>query len=109
MSASISQPVRQPERFGRLWWLPPGGLGNGIDDSAWAPILEVDAGLVAPLLAALRAAGVPAYAASTSPALVPCYRIWVGSSAHGRAEETLIAVMPSLIGQPRGSGGDGRR
>ncbi len=64
MSASISRPMRQPQRFGRLWWLPPGGHGNGLDDKAWAPILEVDAGLVAPLLEAFRAVGVPAYAAS---------------------------------------------
>jgi len=114
MSASISRPVRQPQRSGRLWWLPSGGLGNGIDDDAWAPILEVGADLVAPL----RAVGVPAYAAETPPtparraartAAVPCYGIWVGTSAHGRAEETLITVLSSLIGQPDRRGGDGHR
>jgi len=114
MSASISRPVQQPQRFGRLWWLPPGGQGNGIDDDAWAPILEVGAGIAVPLLGAFRAAGVPAYAASTQPALSrraarmagPAYRIWVGTSAYGRAEETLITVMPSLTGQPSGRAGD---
>src|SRR6266571_4074757 len=118
MSASISRPMRQPQRFGRLWWLPPGGVGNGIDDGAWAPVLDVGADLVTPLLAALRAAGVPAYAASTPSALArrvartaeaPSYRLWVGASAHGRAEETLITVLPSLISQPDRRSGDGRR
>jgi len=107
MSTSISRPVPQPERFGQLWWLPSGGLGNGIDDRAWAPILDVGADLVAPLLAALRIARVPAYAANV-PATpswraarghaAPRCRIWVGTSAHGRAEETLVAVLPSMTG-----------
>jgi len=109
MSGSISRPVPQPQRFGRLWWLPPGGMGNGIEDEAWAPILEVSADHVAPLLAALRAAGVPAYAAAASPApsrraarapTGPGYRLWVGASAYGRAEETLITVMRALTGLP---------
>ena len=117
MSASISRPLQQLQRFGRLWWLPPGGQGNGLDDDAWAPILEVGAGLVAPLLDAFQAAGVPAYAASTrrAPSLraarteeAPGYRIWVGTSGYGRAEETLITVMPSLTRQPASRGGDAR-
>jgi hypothetical protein len=101
MSASISRPVWSPQRFGRLWWLPRHGRGNGLDDDAWAPILDVPADLVTPLLAALRAATVPAYAAAApvpparraarAPA-APSYRIWVGSSAHARAEETLIKL-----------------
>jgi hypothetical protein len=96
MWASISRPAVQ-RQFGRLWWLPPGGLGNGIDDHAWAPILEVAGDLVAPLLAALRAAGVPAYAAAVRPgALSARHNLWVGTSAYGRAEQTLIAALPSL-------------
>jgi len=35
MSASASRPLRQPERLGLLWWLPPGGQGNGLTDAAW--------------------------------------------------------------------------
>ena len=54
MLASVSRPVTQPQRFGRLWWLPSGGISNGIDDDAWAPILDVTAEQVTPLLAALR-------------------------------------------------------
>jgi hypothetical protein len=106
MQASVSRPVAQPQRSGTLWWLPSGGISNGIGDDAWAPILDVSADLVAPLLAALREAGVPAYAAAgtrplgTAPrrhgGAEPDYRLWVGSSAHGRAEETLIRALGRL-------------
>jgi hypothetical protein len=92
MSASVSRPVTQPQRFGRLWWLPSGGISNGIDDDAWAPILEVSVGDVRPLLAALAEAGVSAYAARQQ-ATGTSYQLWVGSSGHGRAEETLIKVL----------------
>lgn len=92
MSASVSRPVTQPQRFGRLWWLPSGGVSNGIDDDAWAPILKVSADQVTPLLAALRAAGVAAYAAQIRTTETS-YQLWVGSSAHARAEETLIRVL----------------
>jgi hypothetical protein len=104
MQASVSRPVAQPQRFGRLWWLPSGGISNGIGDDAWAPILDVSADLVTPLLAALREAGVPGYAAAVArrnaprrrAASEPRCRLWVGSSAHGRAEETLIKALGQL-------------
>jgi hypothetical protein len=98
MSASISRPVAQPQRFGRLWWLPSGGISNGIGDDAWAPILEVNADLVEPLLAALRDAGVPGYAARRRGG-EPGFRLWVGSSAYGRAEETLMKVLGQRAGE----------
>jgi hypothetical protein len=98
MSASIARPVTQPQRFGRLWWLPSGGIGNGIDDDAWAPILDVSADLVVPLLAALREAGVPGYAARRRGA-ESGYQLWVGSSAHGRAEEALMKALGQRAGR----------
>jgi hypothetical protein len=111
MPASISRPVAQPRRFGRLWWLPSGGISNGIDDDAWAPILDVTADLAEPLLAALREAGAPGYAAAGTRRATPRrrasnepgYRLWVGTSAHGRAEETLIRALARL-GHPAAGG-----
>lgn len=41
MTVSASRPAKQSASPGHLWWLPPGGCGNGLDDAAWAPILEV--------------------------------------------------------------------
>jgi hypothetical protein len=115
MSASVSRPLAQPRRFGKLWWLPSGGLSNGIEDDAWAPILDVTADLVEPLLAALREAGTPGYAAAVTrraprrrhAGAGPGYRLWVGSSAHGRAEETLIDALGRL-GHAEAAGSDGR-
>jgi hypothetical protein len=113
MSASVTRPLRLPERFGRLWWLPSKGQGNGLSEAAWAPIAEVDAAIVPALLAELRAAGVPAYAApitvrplSTSrrrpkAAVKHQSRLWVGSSAYSRAEETLRIKLPPLLKRAR--------
>ena len=106
MTAPVSRPVEQSAGFGRLWWLPPGGYGNGLDDAAWAPILEISERIVPDVLRALADAGVPGYAAPAHP---PGYRLrdhsqqpegyqlWVGASAHGRAEDVLVAVMPRLV------------
>ena len=110
MSAPASQPLHQPERFGRLWWLPSHGQGNGLDDAAWAPVADVDAAIVPALLADLRDAGVPAYAAPVTrrpsarrnpdPAERRCH-VWVGTSRYGQAEETLRVRLPALLSQAR--------
>jgi len=105
MTASASRPVAHAGRFGRLWWLPAGGHGNGLDDESWAPVLEVSRQVVPTLLGVLRQAGVPAYvapagSARTRPPEVKgrpeSYQLWVGASAYGRAERALITVMPYL-------------
>jgi hypothetical protein len=105
MTAPVSRPIGRLSRFGRLWWLPTGGYGNGLDDQAWAPALQISEQIVPQVLNALRAAGVPAYAARVrSPLHKPrdrgrqtdSYQLWVGASAYGRAEAALLAVMPRL-------------
>lgn len=105
MNASVSRPAEQTGRRGRLWWLPSGGYGNGLDDDTWAPVLEVSEHAVAGLLRAFGEAGIPAYAAparsgasrladhSTRP---EGYRLWVGASFYGQAEMILVTVMPYL-------------
>jgi hypothetical protein len=105
MVASVSRLVMQNGTVWRLWWLPAGGLGNGLDDDAWAPVLEISERLVPRVLSSLRSSGVPAYAALAHPAAVrsrskgksavpPGYQLWVG--AYGEAETALLALMPSL-------------
>lgn len=105
MTASVSRTAQQLSRSGRLWWLPTGGYGNGLDDQAWAPALEISEQIVPQVLDALRDAGVPAYAAlARAPMRRPrdrvrqpdSYHLWVGASAYGRAEAALLAVMPRL-------------
>ena len=57
------------------------------------------------ILRALGEADVPAYAAPAHPGARRLkdhtrrpegYQLWVGASAHGRAEMTLVRVMPYL-------------
>lgn len=102
MSASASKPIAHAGRFGRLWWLPAGGHGNGLDDESWAPVLEVSRQIVPTLLGVLRQARVPAYVAPARTRLREAkgrpesYQLWVGASAYGEAEKALITVMPYL-------------
>jgi hypothetical protein len=105
MTVSVSRPVVAAAQRGRLWWLPADGRGNGLDDQAWAPVLEISEQVVPQLLSVLRDAGVPAYAAPARPPgarlrdrtpAPQAWRLWVGASTYGRAEGTLVAVMPRL-------------
>jgi hypothetical protein len=116
VTASVTRPAEHLRRFGRLWWLPAGGLGNGLDDDSWAPLLEVNADVVGLLLEAFRIAGVPAHAAlahptarrlaASTPAAWWHYRVWAGASAYGRAEATVLAVMPALSARLRERGSE---
>jgi hypothetical protein len=111
MSAPASRPMHRPEKFGRLWWLPSDGDGNGLSDTGWAPIADVDADLVPILLAEFRAAGVPAYAAPVSRRPLPRRRarfpvprrwhVWVGTSCYGKGEEVLRIRLFALLRQAR--------
>jgi hypothetical protein len=107
MPASIQRPVQHPGGPGQLWWLPANGRGNGLDDDAWAPIVDTNADVVGRLLTALRHLQIPAYAAPLTAHGVPHrarrapwprWRLWVGSSAYGRAEQALLAMLPNLSG-----------
>jgi hypothetical protein len=105
MTAPVSRPVAHAGQRGRLWWLPADGHGNGLDDDAWAPILEISRQIAPALLEVLRQVGVPAYAAPARPpgarlreraGKPESYRLWVGASAYGEAEKALLTAMPYL-------------
>jgi hypothetical protein len=105
MAEPVPIPAEQTGRRGRLLWLPPGGYRNGLDDEAWALVLEVSERAVPTVLCALAEAGVPAYAAPASSAdgrledragRPEPYQLWVGASASGRAEMTLARLMRYL-------------
>lgn len=106
MAASISRPRQVAAPLGRLWWLPPTGTGNGLDDSSWVPIADIRADAAGLILAELRAGGIPAHAAPLAqhrrrgPARTPRQRLWVGASCYGRAEQMLLRL---LSGQPGGA------
>lgn len=82
------------------FWLPYGGIGNGLGCESWTPIVDANGGGAATaLLQAFRAAHVPAYSASLRSAgrmQHVRYRLWVGSTAYSRAESTLLHVLPRI-------------
>ena len=105
MSAPISRPAEQPAHPSRLSWPPADGYGNGLDDAAWAPVLEISEQIVPDVLRALANAGASCTRLPRTRRVTGCvirrrrpetYRLWVGASAHGRAEDVLVAVMPRL-------------
>ncbi len=113
MSSVIARSVEDLGRFGCLCWLPACGRGNGLDDDAWAPVLQISEAAVPQVLAALAAALVPAFAAPAHPRDhgPPCWpesrpvaSYGVGTSAYGRAEAVLLAVMPHLARELDGRG-----
>jgi hypothetical protein len=105
MAASVSRPAEQTGRWWRLSWLPSGGYGNGLDDGGWVPVLQVSEQVVPAVLSLISEAAVPAYAAPAHSGASrlkdrsrrpEAYQLWVGASAYGRAEMTLMKVMPYL-------------
>lgn len=98
--------------FDRLWWLPAGGVGNGLDDASWVVAVDVSGEEVAhQVLDRLAAAGVPGYAAplphlesvrphsGRSAGRRAPVRIWVGATRFGRARDVLLVLLPRLIGE----------
>jgi hypothetical protein len=84
----------------RAFWRAPGGWDNGLEDAAWVAVLDVaDSYLATLLLFELRQDAIPAYAAPVRTPNGPhsAVRIWVGASTHGRAQTSLMRLMPNLI------------
>jgi hypothetical protein len=81
----------------RLYWLPPGGIGNGLDAQTWAVLIDTDASDLMLLLDTLREADIAAYAARLDrrsrarPARI--FRIWVDTWAHARAEDVIRQAL----------------
>jgi hypothetical protein len=76
--------------------------GNGLPDDTWVPVLLVESRIVSALLAELRRAGIPAYCTHFRrgwhiPPQPGMWCVWVGCSAHRRADEKLAAAVPRLV------------
>jgi hypothetical protein len=84
-------------RADRSYWLPPGGIGNGLDAETWAALVDADASELILLLDTLRNAGIAAYAARPDrlgrrmPRSV--FRIWVDTWTHARAEDVIREAL----------------
>jgi hypothetical protein len=90
---------------GRAYWLPPWGVGNGLDAETWAVIADVPQSDVQFILDALREAGIPAHAACRAwhDREAP-FRMWVGTWYYSRAEDVIgRALLRMQRGQGRAS------
>lgn len=63
----MSSPIRRiPNLAGRdiMFWLPPGGIDNGVWASAWAELVDLELSDIAPVLHLLAEADVGGYIAT---------------------------------------------
>ena len=83
-----------------MFWLPPGGFGNGLTATAWAQIADLTEDNVAEVIFSLTESGIPAYVAALGrrPGTRAGgfrrtkYRLWVASTSYGRAQDVLMPL-----------------
>lgn len=86
-----------------MYWLPPGGTGNGLDAKTWAIIADVDESQTQLLLDVLHDAGIAAFAARRTwrPRTPPLFRIWVDTWAWSRSQDVISRALPETApGRP---------
>jgi hypothetical protein len=84
-------------QFGRAYWLPPFGRGNGLEALFWAPIAQVPAARADAALEALAARDIAAWAAPAKGRApeaegVP-QDLWVASAELDAAQDVLMRVL----------------
>jgi hypothetical protein len=84
-------------RAARPYWLPSGGIGNGLDAETWAVLIDADASQTILLLETLRDADIAAYAARldrlSRRQRSSVFRIWVDTWTHARAEDVIREAL----------------
>lgn len=97
MVASSSSSWHRFQAMNWLYWLPPGGIGNGLNAPTWTVLIDADASILMLLLDTLREADIPAYAARLDRlgrrAPASLFRIWVDTWTHARAEDVIREVL----------------
>ena len=77
---------------------PFGARGNGLPAISWVPVADLDPDLTAPVLAALRGAGIPACVAPYGRAIRWRHRgmrLWVDVPGYSRAGDLLARLLPA--------------
>jgi hypothetical protein len=97
MGAVETRVDRRWSGWGRPFWLPPHGTGNGIDAQAWAPIADLSERQAAALLTLCASRRIAAFAAPRDgmrPQPRPVvYRVWVDSGRFGAAEDQVRLAL----------------
>ena len=101
-ASSYEAPVEAANelQFGRAYWLPPFGHGNGIDALFWTPLAALPERQVDPVLDALAQQGIPGWATVAAhagrPALAARGRrhdLWVASDQLDEAQDVLLRLL----------------
>lgn len=87
-----------------MFWLPPGGFGNGIPATAWAELADLTEDEVAPVMMELAGAAIAGYVgvphhprdASRRYTGNARYRLWVDSMHYHSAESLLMELLAVL-------------
>lgn len=103
MSSSNESPISAVDllRFGRPFWLPPFGEGNGLDALFWASLAELPRRTVPRALEALREEDIPGWVAplkkhQTLPRARQGdepYQLWVATLRYNSAEDVIMRVL----------------
>ena len=96
--SSPSRPMGNPAQFDIMFWLPPGGIDNGVWATYWAELADLEVSDVDPVLALLADADVGGYVATPGgtrarPERSPIHRLWVDSLQYHRAEDVLMTYL----------------
>ena len=96
--SSPFRPIRNPARFDVMFWLPPGGVDNGVWASAWAELADLDADDIEAVLGLLASADVGGYVATPGGRTyrrgqLVVHRLWVDSLQYHKAEDLLMAYL----------------
>lgn len=83
-----------------MFWLPPGGVDNGVWASTWAELADVQDDDADPVLKLLADADIGGYLAtpggrSRRRRLLVTRRLWVDSLQYYRAEDLLMTYLRS--------------
>jgi hypothetical protein len=96
--SSPSRRLRDPGQLDIMFWLPPGGIDNGVWATYWAELADLEPCDVGSVLALLADSGVGGYVATPGGRLhdrarAPIHRLWVDSLQYHRAEDVLMAYF----------------
>lgn len=94
MASSYSSSWHRSQNMGRPYWLPPSGIGNGLDALTWAALVDADTSILILLLDILSKADIAAHAAGWDRRVpTSVFRIWVDTWTHSRAEDVIRKVL----------------
>jgi hypothetical protein len=107
--SSPLRPIGNPARFDVMFWLPPGGIDNGVWAGAWAELADLDEDDIDAVLGLLASADVGGYVATPGGGAHRrgqrvVHRLWVDSLQYHKAEDLLMA---HLHGRSRRDGQSG--